>query len=289
MSLISEETLAKFPVNNDLMKIFSDKAIADMPDLARSYLFQLIYTNGTVEYYDLMLKTRKVDFDEDGKGIIVQFDEFQDFRVWSILNELVRNKDILNIKMNFYDKPFLMPIEDVFTITGRGTVVTGRVERGQVKVGDQVEIIGIKETQTSVVTGVEMFRKLLDYAEAGDNIGVLLRGVNRDQVQRGQVLAKPKSVTPHTKFTAQVYVLSKEEGGRHTPFFSNYRPQFYFRTTDVTGIIQLQAGVEMVMPGDNTVMNVELIHPIAMEQGTKFSIREGGRTVGAGSVVEIIE
>ena len=187
------------------------------------------------------------------------------------------------------DKPFLMPIEDVFTITGRGTVVTGRVERGQVKVGDQVEIIGIKETQTSVVTGVEMFRKLLDQAEAGDNIGVLLRGINRDQVQRGQVLAKPKSVTPHTKFTAQVYVLSKEEGGRHTPFFSNYRPQFYFRTTDVTGIIQLQAGVEMVMPGDNTVMNVELIHPIAMEQGTKFSIREGGRTVGAGSVVDIIE
>ena len=186
-------------------------------------------------------------------------------------------------------KPFLMPIEDVFTITGRGTVVTGRVERGSVKVGDQVEIIGIKETQTSVVTGVEMFRKLLDYAEAGDNIGVLLRGINRDQVQRGQVLAKPKSVTPHTKFTAQVYVLSKEEGGRHTPFFSNYRPQFYFHTTDVTGIIQLQAGTEMVMPGDNTVMTVELIHPIAMEQGTKFSIREGGRTVGAGSVVDIIE
>ena len=186
-------------------------------------------------------------------------------------------------------KPFLMPIEDVFTITGRGTVVTGRVERGSVKVGDQVEIIGIKETQTSVVTGVEMFRKLLDYAEAGDNIGVLLRGINRDQVQRGQVLAKPKSVTPHTKFTAQVYVLSKEEGGRHTPFFTNYRPQFYFRTTDVTGIIQLQAGTEMVMPGDNTVMTVELIHPIAMEQGTKFSIREGGRTVGAGSVVDIIE
>ena len=187
------------------------------------------------------------------------------------------------------DKPFLMPIEDVFTITGRGTVVTGRVERGQVKVGDLVEIIGIKETQTSVVTGVEMFRKLLDYAEAGDNIGALLRGINRDQVQRGQVLAKPKSVTPHTKFTAQVYVLSKDEGGRHTPFFSNYRPQFYFRTTDVTGIINLQAGVEMVMPGDNTVMNVELIHPIAMEKGTKFSIREGGRTVGAGSVVEIVE
>ena len=187
------------------------------------------------------------------------------------------------------DKPFLMPIEDVFTITGRGTVVTGRVERGQVRVGDSVEIIGIKETQTSVVTGVEMFRKLLDYAEAGDNIGVLLRGINRDQVQRGQVLAKPKSVTPHKKFTAQVYVLSKDEGGRHTPFFSNYRPQFYFRTTDVTGIITLAAGTEMVMPGDNTTMTVELIHPIAMEQGTKFSIREGGHTVGAGSVVEIIE
>ncbi len=187
------------------------------------------------------------------------------------------------------DKPFLMPIEDVFTITGRGTVVTGRVERGQVRVGDNVEIVGIKETQTSVVTGVEMFRKLLDYAEAGDNIGVLLRGINRDQVQRGQVLAKPKSVTPHVKFTAQVYVLSKDEGGRHTPFFSNYRPQFYFRTTDVTGIITLAAGTEMVMPGDNTTMTVELIHPIAMEQGTKFSIREGGHTVGAGSVVEIIE
>ena len=186
-------------------------------------------------------------------------------------------------------KPFLLPIEDVFTITGRGTVVTGRVERGQVRVGDTVEIVGIKDTQSSVVTGVEMFRKLLDYAEAGDNIGVLLRGINRDDVQRGQVLAKPKSVTPHHKFTAQVYVLSKDEGGRHTPFFSNYRPQFYFRTTDVTGIITLDAGVEMVMPGDNTTMTVELIHSIAMEQGTKFSIREGGRTVGAGSVVSIIE
>ena len=186
-------------------------------------------------------------------------------------------------------KPFLMPIEDVFTITGRGTVVTGRVERGQVKVGDQVEIVGMKETQTTTVTGVEMFRKLLDYAEAGDNIGALLRGIDRTQVERGQVLAKPKSVTPHTKFTAQVYVLSKDEGGRHTPFFSNYRPQFYFRTTDVTGVINLQAGTEMVMPGDNTVMNVELIKPVAMEQGTKFSIREGGRTVGAGSVVTIVE
>ena len=186
-------------------------------------------------------------------------------------------------------KPFLMPVEDVFTITGRGTVATGRVERGQVKLNDQVEIVGIKETKSTVVTGVEMFRKLLDYAEAGDNIGVLLRGVTRDEVERGQVLAKPKSVNPHTKFKAQVYVLSKDEGGRHTPFFSNYRPQFYFRTTDVTGIITLEPGTEMVMPGDNTVMTVELIHPIAIEQGTKFSIREGGRTVGAGSVTEIIE
>ena len=186
------------------------------------------------------------------------------------------------------DKPFLMPVEDVFTITGRGTVATGRVERGQVKVGDNIEIVGIKDTLTSVVTGVEMFRKLLDYAEAGDNIGVLLRGVSRDQIERGQVLAKPKSVNPHTKFKAQVYVLSKEEGGRHTPFFSNYRPQFYFRTTDVTGVITLPEGTEMVMPGDNTQMHVSLIHPIAVEKGTKFSIREGGRTVGAGSVSELM-
>jgi elongation factor Tu len=187
------------------------------------------------------------------------------------------------------DKPFLMPVEDVFTITGRGTVATGRVERGQVKVGDTVEIVGLTDTKSTVVTGVEMFRKLLDYAEAGDNIGALLRGVSREQVERGQVLAKPKSVNPHSKFEAQVYVLSKEEGGRHTAFFSNYRPQFYFRTTDVTGVITLQEGTEMVMPGDNTVMTVELIHPIAIEEGTKFSIREGGRTVGAGSVVKIIE
>lgn len=187
------------------------------------------------------------------------------------------------------DKPFLMPVEDVFTITGRGTVATGRVDRGTIKVGDPVEIIGIKDTKASVVTGVEMFRKLLDYAQAGDNVGLLLRGVNRDEVQRGQVIAKPKSVTPHTNFTAQVYVLSKEEGGRHTPFFSNYRPQFYFRTTDVTGVIDLPKGIEMVMPGDNTEMIVELIHPIALEQGTKFSIREGGHTVGAGSVVTIIK
>jgi elongation factor Tu len=187
------------------------------------------------------------------------------------------------------DKPFLMPVEDVFTITGRGTVATGRVERGTLKVGDEVEIVGIRPTRKTVVTGVEMFRKLLDYAEAGDNIGALLRGVPRDEIERGQVLAKPGSVKPHTKFEAQVYVLSKEEGGRHTPFFSNYRPQFYFRTTDVTGVIHLKPGTEMVMPGDNTEMIVELIHPIAVEQGTKFSIREGGRTVGAGSVTKIIE
>ncbi|CCV64838.1 Elongation factor Tu (EF-Tu) [Alteracholeplasma palmae J233] len=186
------------------------------------------------------------------------------------------------------DKPFLMPVEDVFTITGRGTVATGRVERGQVKVGEEVEIVGIKDTKKTTVTGVEMFRKLLDFAEAGDNIGALLRGVSRDDVERGQVLAKPGSVKPHAKFEAQVYVLSKEEGGRHTAFFSNYRPQFYFRTTDVTGIITLKEGTEMVMPGDNTEVVVELIHPIAIEEGTKFSIREGGRTVGAGSVVKIL-
>ena len=187
------------------------------------------------------------------------------------------------------DKPFLMSIEDVFTISGRGTVVTGRVERGQLHLNDEVEIVGLKETKKTVVTGIEMFRKSLDVAMAGDNAGALLRGINRDEVERGQVLAKPGSVTPHHKFTAKVYVLSKEEGGRHTPFFSNYRPQFYFRTTDVTGVIELPAGVEMVMPGDNVDMTVELIAPVALEVGTKFSIREGGRTVGAGSVVEIIE
>ena len=180
-----------------------------------------------------------------------------------------------------------MSIEDVFTITGRGTVVTGRVERGQLKLNDEVEIVGIKPTQKTVVTGIEMFRKQLDVAEAGDNAGVLLRGISREQVERGQVLAKPGSVHPHHKFKAEVYVLSKEEGGRHTPFFSNYRPQFYFRTTDVTGVITLPEGVEMVMPGDNVTMEVELIHPIAIEKGTKFSIREGGRTVGAGTVSKI--
>ena len=187
------------------------------------------------------------------------------------------------------EKPFLMSIEDVFTITGRGTVVTGRVERGMLKLNDEVEIVGIKDTRKVVVTGIEMFRKSLDFAEAGDNAGVLLRGINREDVERGQVLAKPGTVTPHKKFKAEVYVLSKEEGGRHTPFFSNYRPQFYFRTTDVTGVIELPQGVEMVMPGDNVSMTVELITKIALENGTEFSIREGGRTVGAGKVTEIIE
>ena len=186
------------------------------------------------------------------------------------------------------DKPFMMPVEDVFSITGRGTVATGRVERGQVRVGDEVEIVGIsEETSKTTVTGVEMFRKLLDYAEAGDNIGTLLRGVTRDNIERGQVLSKPGTITPHTKFKAEVYVLTKEEGGRHTPFFTNYRPQFYFRTTDITGVCLLPEGVEMVMPGDNVTMEVELIHPVAIENGTKFSIREGGRTVGAGSVASI--
>ncbi len=187
------------------------------------------------------------------------------------------------------DLPFLMPIEDVFSISGRGTVVTGRIERGVVNVGDEVEIVGIKETSKTVVTGVEMFRKLLDQGEAGDNVGCLLRGVARTEVERGQVLAKPGSITPHTRFTAEAYILTKEEGGRHTPFFGNYRPQFYFRTTDVTGIVELPEGTEMVMPGDNVSMTVELIAPIAMDEGLRFAIREGGRTVGAGVVAQIAE
>jgi elongation factor Tu len=188
------------------------------------------------------------------------------------------------------DRPFLMPVEDVFTITGRGTVATGRVEQGTIKVGEQVEIVGIRpQTTTTVVTGVEMFRKLLDQGQAGDNIGVLLRGTKRDEIERGQVLAKPGSITPHTEFTAQVYVLSKEEGGRHTPFFNNYRPQFYFRTTDVTGEVALPEGTEMAMPGDNTEMTVKLIQPIAMAEGLRFAIREGGRTVGAGRVIKILK
>ena len=187
------------------------------------------------------------------------------------------------------EKPFLLPIEDVVTITGRGTVVTGRVERGIVKMNEPVEIVGIKPTKSTVVTGIEMFRKTLDFAQPGDNVGILLRGVNRDEVVRGQVLAKPGSIIPHTKFTASVYVLKKEEGGRHTAFLSNYRPQFYFHTTDITGVITLPAGTDMVMPGDNVELTVELIHPVAIEKGTKFSIREGGRTVGSGSVTEILK
>jgi elongation factor Tu len=187
------------------------------------------------------------------------------------------------------DQPFLMPIEDVFSISGRGTVVTGRVERGKVKVGEEVEIVGIKPTTKTTCTGVEMFRKLLDEGQAGDNVGVLLRGTKREEVERGQVLAKPGSITPHTNFEAEVYILSKEEGGRHTPFFKGYRPQFYFRTTDVTGAVELPEGVEMVMPGDNIRMNVNLISPIAMEEGLRFAIREGGRTVGAGVVSKVIE
>ncbi|HGG9689024.1 TPA: EF-Tu/IF-2/RF-3 family GTPase, partial [Neisseria meningitidis] len=186
------------------------------------------------------------------------------------------------------DKPFLLPIEDVFSISGRGTVVTGRVERGIIHVGDEIEIVGLKETQKTTCTGVEMFRKLLDEGQAGDNVGVLLRGTKREDVERGQVLAKPGTITPHTKFKAEVYVLSKEEGGRHTPFFANYRPQFYFRTTDVTGAVTLEEGVEMVMPGENVTITVELIAPIAMEEGLRFAIREGGRTVGAGVVSSVI-
>jgi elongation factor Tu len=206
------------------------------------------------------------------------------------INELMNTvDDYIPDPVRETDKPFLMPVEDVFSITGRGTVATGRVERGTVKVGDTAELVGIRETRSAVITGVEMFRKLLDQAEAGDNVGLLLRGLNRTDVVRGQVLCKPKTVTPHSEFDAQVYVLTKEEGGRHTAFFSNYRPQFYFRTTDVTGVITLPAGTEMVMPGDNTEMHVSLIHPIAVEQGTKFSIREGGRTVGAGNVTKLVD
>jgi elongation factor Tu len=187
------------------------------------------------------------------------------------------------------EKPFLMPVEDIFTIQGRGTVATGRVERGKVKVNEQVEIVGIRDTRTTVVTGVEMFKKLLDEGTAGDNVGLLLRGVERKDIERGQVIAKPGSITPHTKFKAEAYILTKEEGGRHTPFFTGYRPQFYFRTTDVTGVASLPEGVEMVMPGDNVAMSIDLITPIAMEKGLRFAIREGGRTVGAGTITEIIE
>jgi elongation factor Tu len=210
--------------------------------------------------------------------------------VFKSIDELLNALDTyIPVPKRDMDKPFLMPVEDVFSITGRGTVGTGRIERGVVKTGETVEIVGIRETRKTVVTGVEMFRKILDYGEAGDNVGLLLRGVDKDDIERGMVMAKPGSITPHTKFKAEVYILTKEEGGRHTPFFTGYRPQFYFRTTDVTGIAQLPEGVEMVMPGDNITMSIELIMPIAMEKELRFAIREGGRTVGAGVIAEVIE
>jgi len=221
------------------------------------------------------LKALEGDTSEMGEGAILKLMDAVD----SFIQEPVRD----------VDKPFLMPVEDVFTISGRGTVVTGRVERGIIKVGDEIEIVGFRETQKTVATGVEMFRKLLDEGRAGDNIGVLLRGTRREDVERGQVLAKPGSITPHKRFNAEAYVLTKEEGGRHTPFFNGYRPQFYFRTTDVTGVVKLPEGTEMVMPGDNINVEIELITPVAMEEGLKFAIREGGRTVGAGVVTKIIE
>ncbi|MGH7827385.1 MAG: elongation factor Tu [Candidatus Binatia bacterium] len=221
------------------------------------------------------LKAMEGDTSEMGEGAVLKLMEAVD----SFIKEPVRD----------IDKPFIMPVEDVFTISGRGTVVTGRVERGVVKVGEEIEIVGFRATQKTVATGVEMFRKLLDEGQAGDNIGVLLRGTKREDVERGQVLAKPGSITPHTKFNAEAYVLTKEEGGRHTPFFSNYRPQFYFRTTDVTGVVKLPEGTEMVMPGDNINVEIELITPVAMDQGLNFAIREGGRTVGAGVVTKIIQ
>ena len=233
---------------------------------------------------------REYDFDGDCpiiRGSALKALEGDEAAVQSIKDLMAAVDSYIPVPTRDNDKPFLMSIEDVFTISGRGTVVTGRVERGQLKLNDEVEIVGLKPTQKTVATGIEMFRKSLDFAEAGDNAGVLLRGVSREDVERGQVLAKPGSVTPHTKFEASVYVLSKEEGGRHTPFFTKYRPQFYFRTTDVTGTIELPEGTEMVMPGDNVNMTVELIAPVALENGTKFSIREGGRTVGAGVVSKI--
>jgi elongation factor Tu len=221
------------------------------------------------------LKAMEGDASEMGEGAIMKLAEALD----SYIPEPKRA----------LDGPFLMPVEDVFSISGRGTVVTGRVERGMIKVGEEIEIVGLRPTQKTVCTGVEMFRKLLDQGQAGDNVGILLRGTKREEVERGQVLAKPGSITPHTKFTAEIYVLSKDEGGRHTPFFNGYRPQFYFRTTDVTGSIELPQGTEMVMPGDNVSITVQLIQPIAMEEGLRFAIREGGRTVGAGVVAKIIE
>jgi elongation factor Tu len=282
MAQTSEHVLLARQVGVPKMVVFMNKCdMVDDPEL-----LDLV----EMEIRELLTK---YDFDGDNTPIIrgsalkaLEGDETYKKAIFDLMDSV---DSWIEDPVRELDKPFLMPIEDVFTITGRGTVVTGRVERGQLKLNDEVEIVGIKDTQKSVVTGIEMFRKQLDYAEAGDNAGVLLRGIAREQVERGQVLAKPGTVTPHTKFKAQVYILSKEEGGRHTPFFSNYRPQFYFRTTDVTGVIELPAGTEMVMPGDNIEMTVELIAPIAIENGTKFSIREGGRTVGAGNVSEIMK
>ena len=219
----------------------------------------------------------------------LECEDINDPAAKSVLELLAACDDYIPEPERDIDMPFLMPVEDVFSISGRGTVITGRVERGVIKVGEEVEIVGIKDTIKTTCTGVEMFRKLLDQGQAGDNVGLLIRGVKREEVERGQVAAKPKSINPHTKFKAEVYVLSKDEGGRHTPFFSGYRPQFYFRTTDITGVVALEEGVEMVMPGDNATFNVEMIHPIAMEVGLRFAIREGGRTVGAGVVTEIVE
>jgi len=234
----------------------------------------------------------KYEFDKDGpiiKGSALKALEGDEASAQAIKDLMAAVDEYIDTPVREVDKDFLMSVEDVFTISGRGTVVTGRVERGKLNLNEEVEIVGIRPTVKTVVTGIEMFRKQLDYAEAGDNAGVLLRGIGREDVERGQVLAKPGTVTPHTKFKASVVILSKEEGGRHTPFITNYRPQFYFRTTDVTGVIELPAGVEMVMPGDNVEMTVELIVPVALEKGTKFSIREGGRTVGHGVVAEIIK
>ena len=253
-----------------------DKELLDLVELeVRELLSKYKFPDDTPIVIGSALKALEGDTSEMGEGAILKLMEAVD----SFIKEPTRD----------VDRPFIMPVEDVFTISGRGTVVTGRVERGIVKVGDEIEIVGFKATQKTVATGIEMFRKLLDEGQAGDNIGVLLRGTKREEVERGQVLAKPGSITPHTRFNAEAYVLTKEEGGRHTPFFNGYRPQFYFRTTDVTGVVKLPEGTEMVMPGDNINVEIELITPVAMDEGLRFAIREGGRTVGAGVVTKIIQ
>jgi elongation factor Tu len=279
-----EHILLAYQVGVPKIVVFLNKA--DMVD--DKELLQLV----EMETRDL-LKQYKFDGDNipiiTGSALKALEGDQGEYGVPAILKLVEALDDYIPLPQRPIDKPFLMPIEDVFSISGRGTVVTGRIERGIIKVGEEVEVVGIRPTQKTVCTGVEMFRKLLDEGQAGDNAGILLRGLKREDVERGQVLAKPGTITPHTKFEAEVYVLSKEEGGRHTPFFKGYRPQFYFRTTDVTGAVELPAGVEMVMPGDNIKMVVTLISPIAMEDGVRFAIREGGRTVGAGVVAKIIE